>query len=252
MTLYKLKSAQVLLIEDDIEKNIKPLLLELSEYSTKNVNLHCYEQPIQLWKNVFMNNPNVKYYEDMNVGHIEKYKETNCCIIVDSINQMALSLGWSESLKFILSLKKSKMVKLILVLHKDCLLHLSKLQSHLRHIASAIVSYDSKDNNKISVVIKKNNKVFRSEEKLFYDLKTNILKLAPITKDVTKEEIPEKISPGNLTTFKIEVDQIGKMEKYKLKLPYMSKINEGESKIIYEPDAADDWDEEDPDEDLDI
>ncbi|PZC83565.1 hypothetical protein B5X24_HaOG207548 [Helicoverpa armigera] len=85
-----------------------------------------------------------------------------------------------------------------------------------------------------------------------YDSKTSLLTLTPVIKQEIKEEEPEKPLPTNLTTFKIEVDQNEKIQKYNLKLPYMSKIHEGESKVYYEPDAVDDWDEEDPDEDLDI
>ncbi|KAJ0173015.1 hypothetical protein K1T71_011191 [Dendrolimus kikuchii] len=253
MTFYKLRSTPTLLIEDDINKNIKPLLIELAHHEKNNINFFCYEQPVYFWNNIFNYSPNIKYYKDFNSDDFEKYTNAKCVVIIDSINQMALYLGWNQCLKCLQCLKNNTNVeRLIVVMHKDCLSHYSKLQVHLRHIVNAIISYDADDNCKVRVVIKKNNKIFRSEERLSYDLKTSALKLLPIEKVVAKDENPEKPLPGNLTTFKIEVDQTDKMEKYKLKLPYMSKINEGESKVYYEPDAVDDWDEEDPDEDLDI
>ncbi|KAI8442291.1 hypothetical protein MSG28_005844 [Choristoneura fumiferana] len=106
--------------------------------------------------------------------------------------------------------------------------------------------------SKIWVQLKKSGKIVKSEEVLTYDSRTSTLKSTIVIKDLNKEEEPAKLMPSSLTTFKIEMDQTEKLEKYKLKLPYMSKINEGESKVYYEPDFVDDWDEEDPDEDLDI
>lgn len=61
------------------------------------------------------------------------------------------------------------------------------------------------------------------------------------------------IDPESLATFKINVD--GEEEliaRNSLKLPYERTTDEpkSESKIIYNPDSDDDFDEEDPDEDL--
>ncbi|CAG9104693.1 unnamed protein product [Plutella xylostella] len=167
---------------------------------------------------------------------------------------MVLGLGWKACLKYLIKLQRDPNVgQLIAILHKDCLTHSSKLQVHLNHIANAIISYNSENHSKISIVIRKSGKFYRSEELLSYDNKTRTLKSIPIIKESKKsEDEPARPSPSNLTTFKIEMDQSEKLEKYKLKLPYMSKINEGEGKVFYEPDAVDDWDEEDPDEDLDI
>lgn len=254
MAFYKLKSIPILLIEDDINKNIKPLLLELIAHNEDlNVNFFCYEQPVYLWNKILKNKQNIKYYEKFVFDDFEKYTGTKCCILIDSINQMALNMGWNACLKCLHRLKTNTNVeRIIIVMHKDCLSHYSKLQIHLRHLINASISYDSDDNCKVKITIKKNNKIIRSEERLSYDLKTNTLQLLPIEKINIMDENQVKPSPENLTTFKIEVDQTDKMEKYKLKLPYMNKINEGESKVYYEPDTVDDWDEEDPDEDLDI
>ncbi|KAJ8713023.1 hypothetical protein PYW08_008327 [Mythimna loreyi] len=138
------------------------------------------------------------------------------------------------------------------VLSLDCLQHSSKLQIYLNHLVNVIITFDRTNPHKIWIKLKKGSKVIRSEEILSYDSKTSTLVLSPVIRQEKKEEEPEKPLPANLSTFKIEVDQNEKIQKYNLKLPYMSKIHEGESKVYYEPDAVDDWDEEDPDEDLDI
>ncbi|KAI5634077.1 elongator subunit iki1 domain-containing protein [Phthorimaea operculella] len=253
MALFKLKFAPFLLLEDDNSKNTFPLLKEVVQHETHTVNFFCYEQPVSNWKNVFRGKSNFIYYDNFDPAVYDKYCSSKCSIIIDSANQMALCMGWNECVKTLQKLVlDTNVVQIILILHRDCLTHSSKLQPHLNHIASAIASYDDKNPYKIKIQLKKNGKVFKSEEILSYDNVAGVLKSALVVKEEKKEEVAEKPQPGNLSTFKIEVEQTEKLEKYKLKLPYMSKINEGESKVYYEPDAVDDWDEEDPDEDLDI
>ncbi|XP_063388980.1 elongator complex protein 5 [Cydia fagiglandana] len=252
MTLYKLKTAPTVLIEDDYDKNIVPLLLELANYDKHELHMLCYEKPASYWKCVFKNK-NVIFHEDPNIGHLEEIGSSKCSVIIDSINQMSLCLGWTDCFKHLRRfISSTDVVQLIFILHKDCLSHYSKTQSQLHHIASAIVSYDAVDSSKIWVQLKKSGKIVKSEEILTYDSRTSTLKSNIVIKNKKKEEEPAKPLPSSLSTFKIEMDQTEKLEKYKLKLPYMSKIHSGESKVYYEPDAVDDWDEEDPDEDLDI
>lgn len=68
-----------------------------------------------------------------------------------------------------------------------------------------------------------------------------------------KQLIQENVAslPENLTTFKISLEEKEKESRDKLVLPYLPQKS-GESKIFYEFDHVDDWDEEDPDDDLDI
>lgn len=58
-----------------------------------------------------------------------------------------------------------------------------------------------------------------------------------------------------MATFKINFDDDEMVARNSLKLPYERTSDEvvpAESRIIYNPDSDDDFDEEDPDEDLDI
>lgn len=253
MTLLKLRSAPIVLIEDDGNKNIVPLVTALTEHEKNTINMFCYEQPVSNWRNVFGKKSNIVFHEEFKPESYEKYTSVKGIVILDSVNQMALCLTWNESLKYLKKLNNDcNVLQVILILHKDCLSHFSKLQAHLNHISNAIVSYDSKESNKVSVQLKKSGKVVKTKEILTYDIHTSTLKSAPIIKYEKKEDELEKPLPSNLSTFKIEIDQTDKIERNKLMLPYMNKINEGVSKVYYEPDAVDDWDEEDPDEDLDI
>lgn len=253
MSLLKLRGVPFILIEDDKDKNTLPLLLELTENSNIPSQMFCYEQPLSLWKNIFRNALNYKFYDEFDPEKCEMYFKQKTNIIIDSVNIMALLLGWNQCLKYLKIINSnSNVVQLIVILHRDCLSITSKLQSQLNHIANAIISYDS-DGTKIQLQIKKSGKIFKSKEHLTYDNKTRCLKVTPVVenKEVDQENAAYP-DPGTLSTFKIEVAQIEQMEKNKLQLPYMSKIKYGDSKIYYEPDAVDDWDEEDPDDDLNI
>ncbi|XP_013115716.1 elongator complex protein 5 [Stomoxys calcitrans] len=55
-----------------------------------------------------------------------------------------------------------------------------------------------------------------------------------------------------LGTFKIELDEEEMVARNAMKMPYEKAMEAIESNIIYTPDAADDFDDEDPDEDLNI
>ncbi|XP_043222775.1 elongator complex protein 5-like [Amphibalanus amphitrite] len=65
------------------------------------------------------------------------------------------------------------------------------------------------------------------------------------------------LAPG-LTTFSLQLSETEKQSRDRLVLPYLrpeqggGDSGPGTGQIFYQPDAADDWDEEDPDDDLDI
>ncbi|XP_030372521.1 elongator complex protein 5 [Scaptodrosophila lebanonensis] len=58
------------------------------------------------------------------------------------------------------------------------------------------------------------------------------------------------IDSGGGSTFKIELDEDEVVARNALTMPYERTSEPAEGNIIYTPDAADDFDEEDPDEDL--
>ncbi|XP_004928927.1 elongator complex protein 5 [Bombyx mandarina] len=253
MTLFKLKSAPILLIEDDINVNTLPLLFALLEDEKNVINFHIYEHQEELWKEAFKNKSNVKVYSEYQDEKYDIYTKIPCTMIVDSVHQMFYSLGSNKFMKLLKRLQGNPCVeRIIIILHKDCMAHSSKLRIHMNYIANAVISFDSNNVLKALINIKKGAKFIKTEEIFSLCIKTKTLNLTPVPKETKKDDEPEKPSPEKLSTFKIEVDQTEKLQKYNLKLPYMSKIHEGESKIYYEPDAVDDWDEEDPDDDLDI
>lgn len=66
----------------------------------------------------------------------------------------------------------------------------------------------------------------------------------------------EKESPGldptKLTTFKLSLEDNEKETRSQVVLPYLKTTQAPKGAIFYEPDNNDDWDDEDPDDDLEI
>ena len=70
-----------------------------------------------------------------------------------------------------------------------------------------------------------------------------------------------QVDPTKNLTFSLKLTDNERQARSKLKLPYMHHEEErsevtvnpvGEGKVFYQPDEADDFDEDDPDEDLNI
>jgi hypothetical protein len=71
-------------------------------------------------------------------------------------------------------------------------------------------------------------------------------------KEVIDNAIAHSI-PENMSTFKISLSEKDKESRNNLVLPYLPKENDNSGgKIHYAFDDIDDWDDEDPDDDLDI
>lgn len=80
-----------------------------------------------------------------------------------------------------------------------------------------------------------------------------LLKAKPSGKNKpTKESSEERTDSSSSSTFKIELDEEEMVARNAMKLPYEKTNETTEGSIIYTPDAADDFDDEDPDEDLNI
>ncbi|XP_034481801.1 elongator complex protein 5 [Drosophila innubila] len=67
---------------------------------------------------------------------------------------------------------------------------------------------------------------------------------------VKQEDAVQAADPGAGGTFKIELDEDEVVARNALTLPYERTSDTAEGNIIYTPDADDDFDDEDPDEDL--
>lgn len=154
---------------------------------------------------------------------------------------------------------------LCLWVHENCLNHAADsgvIVAYLQQMAGAVLTI--RDSENISILTKKGGGTtivrkhftYRVQNKRFVDVHEGQSVRAP---NADTDPDTATIRPESLTTFKISVEDGEEMQaRTALKLPYertsdiVPKPQQAESRIIYHPDAMDDFDEEDPDDDLNI
>lgn len=254
MTEY---SSGVILIEDSVKINVRSVLkYVLTKFTCSSYSMLCLEKTPDKWK-YLDGNVSFIYYENPNEWKNFSsmlFPKENSTVIVDSVNQMSALIGWNECLRVIDDLSKNKWVKnLILVLHTDCLLFGNKMTKQLNHIAqtSVALSLSPSETHYLSVKSKlPGGKIKKFVEEVYYNAQENRWVNNKIQKDkINIVEIKTSL-PEEVASFKISVEGSAKAVKDGMVLPYTDLTRE--SKVVYHHDAADDWDEEDPDEDLDI
>lgn len=254
MTEY---SSGVILIEDSMKVNVHSVLkYVLTKLTSSSYSMLCLEKTPDKWKYL---DGNISFIYHENPSKWKNFSSTsfsnrNTTVIVDSVNQMSALIGWNECLRVIDDLRKNKCVKnLILILHTDCLLFGHKMTKQLNHIAQTSVALSLSPSETHYLTVKNKfpgGKIKKFVEEVYYKAQENRWVNNKIQKDKlnlieTKTTLPEEVA-----SFKISVEGTAKAVKDGMVLPYTELTRE--SKVVYHHDAADDWDEEDPDEDLDI
>lgn len=167
-------------------------------------------------------------------------------------------------------------LQLVAVYHTD-VIDDAKILSYFQHLSTFSISLEPKFHStrpRLAYLYKKSGgKVVKQIEEYYFEngmLKTEaVQKLDP--QKLIQESI-EEIEPDKLTTFKISLKDNEKKAKESVTLPYLPKYvayflilcnllfmlnfreksDEGGGQIFYQFDDIDDWDEEDPDDDLNI
>lgn len=117
----------------------------------------------------------------------------------------------------------------------------------LEYMADMIVTFV--DSSHLSILSRKTGGLISNKD-YDYQLANGDLSVKEVKRIAQK--LPEPtIKPESLGTFKIDLDEEELVARNALKLPYERTSDEPkESEIVYTPDADDDFDDEDPDEDL--
>ncbi|XP_037400377.1 elongator complex protein 5 [Pygocentrus nattereri] len=162
-------------------------------------------------------------------------------------------------------LKRGGSVRMIFgLLHTD--LHQQGIVDSICHLASTVISVTSVNHAHHAVAKtmhrKKSGKVIREEE--FFtvkdDLTLSIEKRSGQSGHVQMQP-DTKADPTSNLTFNLRLSEVEREAREKVALPFvfsqekksaLLKQSQGSGRIIYEPDASDDFDEEDPDDDLDV
>ncbi|XP_060533876.1 elongator complex protein 5 [Cylas formicarius] len=268
-----------------IDDTLKRRSTDLYEYIIRQhinaddskVHYFVFEGRFQRIRNQYLNKPNTVLYDFVSnpLKWIEVRKPeasfesiitqlgARDVIIVDSLANVIFQYGLSQSYKYFNTLRNKEVQQIITVLHKDLLEedHNQVFQffEHLSTLSISTVPKFFNQEKTLSYTYKKSGgrtiqaiEKYRFEGECLVTQKVTKPDPAAITQNISKD-----VNPETLSTFRIGLTDEEKVLRDKVVLPYLPKSgDEGESKnegkIYYELDAMDDWDEEDPDDDLDI
>ncbi|XP_016405605.1 elongator complex protein 5-like [Sinocyclocheilus rhinocerous] len=187
-------------------------------------------------------------------------------LVVDSLS---LVLRHHDPLVFcqtLQELRKGGVIKTIIgLLHSD--LHQQGIVGIVCYLASTVISVAPANNERHSVAKTtrrtKSGKVMQEEE-YFSVCKDATLSVQAKPRQpghVQKERDVSEADPTSNLTFNLRLSEEERKAKEKVALPFvfsqekksaLLKPTPGSGRIVYEPDDNDDFDEEDPDDDLDV
>ncbi|XP_051528914.1 elongator complex protein 5 [Myxocyprinus asiaticus] len=163
-------------------------------------------------------------------------------------------------------LKKGGVIKTIIgLLHSD--LHQHGIEDIMCHLASTVISVAPVNNERHAVAKTtrrtKSGKVMRGEEyfSVSEDATLSVQTIPHQPGHAQKKEDVAEADPTSNLTFNLRLSKEEREAKEKVALPFvfsqekksaLLKPTPGSGRIMYELDANDDFDEEDPDDDLDV
>ncbi|XP_022175736.1 elongator complex protein 5 isoform X2 [Myzus persicae] len=237
----------------------------------KSYDIHvlCYENLVPKYQTLFPSLSNIQYhdcFEILNncVSPLEEIiirvaaKSTRKIVIfIDSLSMYMLLNRFNKVYREILDITSSdkfpNIVQVVAVIHND-VTEVNQI-GHLKNLCKTHVLVQS-TNNPLVLNLRLEHKRSNGKcvvQKLKGELKSDIV--FQLINDLPPQQIEEdKSIPTNLASFKLDLQASEKKAKEELILPYTQvqiPSNTG-GMIHYVPDEADDWDEEDPDDDLEI
>lgn len=196
----------------------------------------------------------------------------NAAIVIDSLSPMMLHRAAPYTCQTVSKLTKAKIhtaevEQVVCLLHSD--LHDNHSLTLVEHIATTVVKVQPSSldhflmasnilHKRISGKVIKVKEHFNLSETFEIQDVTEIKSVDQSTAVTTDTGQPD---PTANLTFNLSLTDKEKAARSQVKLPYTYDKNRqddtlnksvGEGKIFYQPDEADDFDEEDPDDDLDI
>ncbi|XP_065061261.1 elongator complex protein 5-like isoform X2 [Rhopilema esculentum] len=195
-------------------------------------------------------------------------------ILLDDVSMLCRHKSISEVCRMIASLANEKSLfeieRVIVFVQRDLLPEMAV--NALRYIADAYVLIDQKsaatirqgnssNTYKVDVIVKKKSgKVVREIGLYSFTKNSKLIKLKDISLTNQEDDETEQNDPTANLPFNLKLSDSEKAARSQVRLPYMfdteqkaARLNKpGSGKIIYQPDEGDDFDEEDPDDDLDI
>ncbi|KAK7085135.1 hypothetical protein SK128_000449 [Halocaridina rubra] len=124
----------------------------------------------------------------------------------------------------------------------------------LNHLSSAVIHLYKGNPTRCKVILKKpSGKIVKTYEEftLSPELKVQETRAVQLEKEPRGESTDEDAVLAAQTTFNLTLTEEQRKSKNKLLLPH-TRVQSSGGQILYTPDDEDDWDEEDPDDDLNI
>ncbi|XP_057660901.1 elongator complex protein 5 [Diorhabda carinulata] len=277
--LTSIPCTKFVLIEDTVHEKGKPifdfLLKSHLERPNNRIHYFVFQEPFVRVKNRMENEnlvlhdfvsnnlgwdqlPEMCFLEDMikDVG-------VDDVIFIDSLAHTIYEYGLAETYRILNLLKNNAGVQqIIALLHQDLLEEKFKILQSFEHLSTLnLILQDRSGSSKkrIQYTYKKvGGKVIKETEEFWFEGEKLITKKIEKldAKQILEKSVSSEINPEKLSTFKIGLSDADKKSRDELVLPYLpkheSEENQQSGNIFYKFDDVDDWDEEDPDDDLDI
>lgn len=269
------ENAPFVLIKDDDQTDGNPLLNAFITVSTKrkdSIFILQYDTPKQALKDIVKYsdvqlfdgvtdplNWNNRNYEG-NIISYDLEKTTNSVgsglFVINSLTPLLLNNSPNELFRQLFNLKTKKVgCKVVALIHSE--IHDSMELKIIERLADAVLTLSVYKSNKTltscSTFLKKPNGKLSIDNEL-YKIDSNFALHVESPNDIASKETPVTIDPASNLTFNLNLKDDEKLARQDLVLPYtqVTSMTQGGGNIIYNPDIADDFDEDDPDDDLDI
>uniref|UniRef100_A0A0K8TR53 Elongator complex protein 5 n=1 Tax=Tabanus bromius TaxID=304241 RepID=A0A0K8TR53_TABBR len=166
-------------------------------------------------------------------------------VILQPLSQLLLSYNASSVFQLVNKLKKTQNVRQIFLWATVRNISEHFVVPFLQYMSDMTVTFS--DFRNLSILMRKPGGLVTSKSYVL-ELVDGVFNVTEFKKGVKSKPEPI-VNPESLGTFKINLDEEEQVVRNALKLPYERNAQNG-GDIIYTPDADDDFDEEDPDEDL--
>ncbi|XP_072233034.1 elongator complex protein 5 [Leuresthes tenuis] len=187
-------------------------------------------------------------------------------LVIDSLSWILRHVSSPAVCKTLQQLKKGGAVRAIIgLLHAD--MHQRGTVGSVCHLANSVITVapGTKGDEATAKLTKrsKSGKVLQDEEifSINEDLTVTVQSKPSNPEHKQSDTIEQQVDPTANLTFNLRLSDTERKAKEKLALPFVfSKEKKtallhsgpGSGRILYEPDANDDYDQEDPDDDLDV
>ncbi|XP_012677535.1 elongator complex protein 5 [Clupea harengus] len=185
-------------------------------------------------------------------------------LVIDSLSWLLRHLDPVVICKRLQEIKRGGAVKTIIgLLHSD--MHQTSLVGSVCHLATTVISLGPRTQGQWALAKTtkrtKSGKVLQEEE--LFSIQEDLTVHSRVSHTVHTQAEPDSVEADPMAnlTFNLRLSEMEREAKEKVALPFVFSQEkksallhpgQGAGQIMYEPDANDDFDQEDPDEDLDV